>query len=236
MKTVALLGGMTYEASAVYYKVINDHIRQRLGGRFSAPLLLHSFNFQPLLEHMNQGRWDSVVEIFASALSHMKAAGAEAFVICANYPHKVAERVSELSSLEFLHIADFTAEEILRKGQRRIGLLGTRMVMEEGYIKDRMRDKFGVEVLVPEDQETRDRVHSELMDNLPSGRVSSELREILIGSARRMVEQGAQGIVLGSTDLAFALKPEDLDVVLFDTNVLHAKGVAEWMIEATDVD
>lgn len=156
-------------------------------------------------------------------------------MICANYPHKVADQVSELSGLPVLHIADFTAAEILRKGQRKVGLLGTKAVMEEGYIKDRMKKEYGVEVCVPEDQETRDKIHAELMENLPSGRVSNELREILISSAREMVdEHGAQGIILGSTDLAFALKPEDVEVELFDTNKLHARGVAEWMMGGTE--
>ncbi|KAF2487777.1 Asp/Glu racemase [Neohortaea acidophila] len=231
MRTVGLLGGMTYEASALYYKIINDHVRERLGGQKSASIILHSFNFQPLLENMNAGRWGSVIDLFTSAIHPMKAAGAEAFVICANYPHKVADEVVEKSGLPVLHIADFTATKILRRKKRKVGLLGAKAVMEEGYIKDRMRDKFGVEVLVPDEQSIRDRIHEALVKNLTRGVVTKELRELLISSAEKMIDDGAEGIILGSTDLAFALKPEDVDVELFDTNLLHAKGVGEWVIQ-----
>ena len=230
MKTVALLGGMTYEASALYYKIINGYVRKQLGGRYSAPLILHSFNFHPLLAAMNQGHWDVVADRFVDAASHMKAAGAEGLVICANYPHKIADVVEQRSGMHVLHIADLTAEEIVRCGKRKVGLLGMKMVMEEDYIKGRMKERYGIDVLVPLEQDARDSIHNELMSNLPSGRVTPELRRLLIQSSRAMIDDGAEGIILGSTDLAFALKPDDVEVPLFDTNLVHAEGVARWLL------
>ena len=166
----------------------------------------------------------------------MKAGGAQALLICANYPHKVADEVEKQSGLELLHIADFTAKEIVDSNKRKVGLLGTKMVMEEGYIKDRMKKKYGVDVLIPSSQSVRNELHEEFMNNLPSGKVSDRLREVLIRTTREMIDDGAEGLILGSTDLAFALEPEDVDVPLFDTNELHAKGVAEWLIEKGDVE
>ena len=230
MKTVALLGGMTFEASILYYNVINRFVRERLGGRYSAPVILHSFNFHPILEAMNRGEWDWVTAQFVSAATHMKASGAQGLVICANYPHKVADVVEEQSGLELLHIADFTAREIVKHKIRKVGLLGMKMVMEEGYIKERIMRKYGIEVIVPAQQQVRDKVHEELMGALPNGVVTEELQNFLVQVSEELVRDGAEGIILGSTDLAFALKSDHVRVPLFDTNKIHATRVASWLL------
>lgn len=235
MKTIALLGGMTYEATALYYNTINSHIRTHLGGRHSASLLLQSYNFDTILNLMLTGKWDEVTTIFTASATHFKSQGAKALVICANYPHKIADEVEKRSELEVLHIADFTARAVLAAGCTTVGLLGTKNVMEEGYIKGRMLEKFGVGVIVPERLEIRDRVHETLVATLTKGIVNEEIRSLLVGCAEELVERGAEGIVLGSTDLGFALKQEDVRVPLFDTNELHAKGVADWMTEESDL-
>lgn len=236
MRTIALLGGMTYEATSLYYNTINSVIRCRLGGRHCASLLLHSYNFDPILSLMLTGKWEEVTSIFTTSAISFKNQGAKGLVICANYPHKIADEVEKESGLEVLHIADFTAEAVLKTGCNKVGLLGTKNVMEESYIKVRMTSKFGVEVIVPAAQETRDRVHETLVATLTKGIVNEEIRALLIGCAKDLIERGAEGIILGSTDLAFALKKEDVSVPLFDTNELHAEGVAEWMIEERDLE
>ena len=199
------------------------------------PPIMHSFNFHPILEAMNHGDWDSVADDFIAAAKHMKAAGAQGLVICANYPHKIADRVEGRSGLPVLHIADFTAQEIICSGKRRVGLLGTKMVMEEDYIKGRMR-RSGVDVIVPAEQNVRDYIHSELMSNLPSGKVTEELRKSLIDASNALIDEGAEGVILGSTDLAFALKSDDVDVPLFDTKMIHAEGVARWVLEDHEIE
>lgn len=156
-------------------------------------------------------------------------------VICANYPHKIAHEVEKRSGLEVLHIADFTARDVLKIGCWKVGLLGTKNVMEESYVKGRIASEFGVEVIVPAAREMRNRLHETPVTTLTKGIVNEEIRKLLVGCAEELVERGAEGIILGSTDLAFALKKEDLSVPLFDTNELHAKGVAEWMIEESDL-
>lgn len=235
MKTIALLGGMTYEATSLYYNTINSVIRSRLGGRHCASLLLHSYNFDPILSLMLTGKWEEVTAIFTTSAISFKSQGAKGLVICANYPHKIADEIEKRSGVEVLHIADFTAQAVLKAGCNKVGLLGTKNVMEESYIKGRMTSNFGVEVIVPAAQETRDRVHETLVATLTKGIVNEEIRALLIGCAKELIEGGAEGVILGSTDLAFALKKEDVSVPLFDTNELHAQGVAEWMIEESDL-
>lgn len=235
MRTVGLLGGMTFEATALYYSIINKQVRSTLGSEYSAPLLLHSFNFHPLLKLMQAGAWDEVTRTFVSAAKGLEAAGAEGLVICANFPHKVAEEVEGLIKIPLLHIADFTGQAIKDAGARKVGLLGAKAVMEQPYIKGRISQKFGIEVLVPEEQVIRDAIHQELMATLPSGKVTPEIRTLLIQQAQSLVSQGAEGIILGSTDLGFALKEGDVNVPLFDTNYIHAKGIAEWVLGETRV-
>ncbi|QDS73293.1 hypothetical protein FKW77_005208 [Venturia effusa] len=226
-----LLGGMTYEATSLYYNTINSAIRSRLGGRHCASLLLHSYDFDPILSLMLAGNWEEVTSIFTTSAISFKNQGAKGLVICANYPHKIADEVEERSGLDVLHIADFTAQAVLKAGCKKVGLLGTKNVMEESYIKDRISSNFEIEVIVPSDQKTRDRVHQTLVATLTRGIVNEEIQALLVECARSLIERGAEGIILGSTDLAFALKREDVSVPLFDTNELHARGVAEWMIE-----
>ena len=231
LRTVGLLGGMTYDATALYYRTINDHVRSVLGGSTSAPILIHSFDFGPLLPLFLKGEWDSVTELFVEAADGLIKAGAQAIVICANFPHMVADRVQErLGDIPILHIADFTGAAIKKTGKQRVGLLGAKPVMEEAYIKERIRRKYGIEVLVPEAQNDRDDVHHTMMESLPSGNITSEVKMLLRRHAQNLISRGAEGLILGSTDLGFAIKPGDVSVPLFDTNQIHAQGIAEWIL------
>lgn len=229
MKTIGFLGGMTYHSTALYYSLINKHIHHALGGSASASMIMHSFNHAETAALFSAGRWDAVADKFITASKHLKTAGAEGLALGCNIGHKVAERVEQGAGLPVLHIADFSAKDVQRRGLGKIALLATRTAMEDSFIKERLREKAGVEVLVP-DQEERIAINKAVFDELCAGIVTSETKSLMAGVVERLVDQGAQGVVLACTDLQFVLKQEDVAVPLLDTMELHAKGLADWSL------
>ena len=194
-------------------------------------MLIHSFDFGPLHSLFMSGEWEKVTELFVDAANGLINGGAQGIVICANFPHLVADAVQgRLGDIPILHIADFTGAAIKKAGKQRVGLLGAKPVMEEAFIKGRIQQKYNIEVLVPEKQSDRNEVHSEMMGSLPKGDITPEVKLSLRRHAQKLVERGAEGLILGSTDLGFALKPGDVDVPLFDTNQIHAEGIAGWVL------
>jgi len=230
MRTLGLLGGMTFESTALYYDIINRHVRSQLGGRHSARLLLYSVDQEPMVQHAMAGRWDKFADVFVKAAENQKAGGAEAIVMCASLAHKVADDVENAVGLPLLHVADFTARGILDKGLNKVALLGTAAVMEGDFMRGRIQKRFGIEVLIP-DEEDRKRINDGIVNELTTGKVSDRTKAFLVSMAEDLVGQGAQGLILGSTDLGFVIKEEDVGVPLFDTALLHARGVAAWAIE-----
>ncbi|KAJ9602495.1 hypothetical protein H2200_013038 [Cladophialophora chaetospira] len=229
MRTVGLLGGMTFEATAIYYNVINRHVRSKLGGRRSAPLFLYSADQEVMLQHATKGDWTAFAKVFISAGNALKGGGAEGLAICASLAHKVADEVESQVGLPVLHVADFTAKGILAKGLKRVALLGTAVVMEGEFMKGRIEQKFGIDVLVPGSEE-RARINQGIVSELTTGKVSPETKAFFIQTIKDLCDRGAQGLILGSTDLGFLIKQEDVDIPLFDTALLHAQGVAEWVV------
>ncbi|KUI70637.1 Uncharacterized protein YgeA [Cytospora mali] len=229
MKTIGFLGGMTYHSTALYYSLINKHIQSALGGSSSAELIMHSFNHAETAELFAAGRWDAVADKFTTAARHLKAAGAEGLAIGCNIGHKVAGEVEEGAGLPVLHIADFTAREVRARGLGKVALLATRTAMEDGFIKGRLSEKAGVEVLIP-NQEERMAIDRAVFEELGAGIVADETKKLMAGVVERLVGQGAQAVVLACTDLQFVLKQEDVAVPVLDTMELHAKGLAEWSL------
>lgn len=229
MKTIGFLGGMTYHSTTIYYSLINSHVQRQLGGCASASIIMHSLNHGDISALFAAGRWEEVADKFVAAAEHMRAGGAQALAIGCNAGHKVAEEVASRSGLPLLHTADFTAEEIRRRGLAKVALLGTRTAMEGDFIKGRLREGAKVEVLVPgeEDCVAIDRaIMEEIGAGIFSDSTKAKMREIV----ERMVGLGAQAVVLACTDLQFVLKQEDVTIPLLDTMELHAKGIADWAL------
>lgn len=233
MKTIGFLGGMTYHSTSLYYNLINSHIQRKLGGSASASLIMHSFNHAETAALFADGRWDAVADKFVNAATHMRAAGAQGVAIGCNIGHKVAEEVERRSGLPLLHIADFTAPAIRRLGLSKVALLATRTAMEDDFIRGRLSEKAGVEVLVPEEGD-RIAINTAVFDELGAGIVTDKTKVLMRDVVSKLVKLGAQGVVLACTDLQFVLKPGDIQVPLLDTMELHAEGLAEWSLGDAD--
>jgi aspartate racemase len=229
MKTLGLLGGMSWESTAIYYRLLNQAAKERLGGLHSARLVLWSVDFHELEEAMRAGNWDAVGSQLAAAARALEAAGAEGLLLTSNTLHRVAPAIESAVGIPFLDLIELTAAEIRRAGLARVGLLGTRFTMEEDFYRARLEQDGDVEVLVPDagDRALVDRV---IFEELCRGRIEAasrtEFRRILAALAAR----GAQGVVLGCTELGLLVGAGDAPVPLFDTTLIHATRAADWAL------
>jgi len=225
MKTLGLIGGMSWESTVPYYRTINQTVKERLGGLHSARLLLYSVDFAEIEKLQHAGDWDAAGEMLADAARSLKAGGAELLVICTNTMHKVARAVEAASGLPLLHIADATGEAIRAQGIERIGLLGTRFTMEQDFYRQRLIERHGLDVLVP-DADERDLVHRVIYDELCQGVIREESRAQYRRVMAALVARGAQGIILGCTEIGLLVGEGDASVPQFDTAALHARAAA----------
>lgn len=225
MKTLGLIGGMSWESTVPYYRIINQTVKERLGGLHSARLLLYSVDFAQIEKLQHAGDWDAAGEVLADAARALEAGGAELLVICTNTMHKVADAVEAASGLPLLHIADATGEEIRAHGLQRVGLLGTRFTMEQDFYRQRLEQRHGLEVLVPAAPD-RDIVHRVIYDELCQGMIDDASREHYKRIIATLVARGAQGVILGCTEIGLLVGPGDASVPLFDTAALHARHAA----------
>ncbi|MGH8080994.1 MAG: aspartate/glutamate racemase family protein [Lysobacter sp.] len=225
MTTLGLLGGMSWESTLPYYRLINETVRERLGGLHSARLLLYSVDFAEVERLQHAGDWDAAGALLGRAASALRAGGAQVLVICTNTMHKVAAQVEAASGLPLLHIADPTGAAIRAAGLTRIGLLGTRFTMEQDFYRQRLIEQHGLEVLVPP-QDDREIVHRAIYDELCLGRIRDESRQQYRRIIAGLVARGAQGVILGCTEISLLIGPEHVDVALFDTTALHAHAAA----------
>ncbi len=224
MKTLGLIGGMSWESTVPYYRLINQTVKQELGGLHSARLLLYSVDFAEIERLQMSGDWDTAGQVLADAGRALRAGGAELLVICTNTMHKVADAVEAASGLPLLHIADATANEIRARGLHRVGLLGTRFTMEQDFYRQRLVG-HGLEVLVP-DADDRGIVHRVIYDELCLGQVRDESRQQYRRIIADLVARGAQGVILGCTEIGLLVGDDDASVPLFDTAALHARHAA----------
>lgn len=232
MRTVGLIGGMSWESSLTYYQRINTLVKERLGGLHSARLVLYSVDFQVIETLQRGGRWDEAGQQLADAGRALRAAGAECLLICTNTMHKVAETVESSAGLPLLHIADTTGDAIRAAGLGRIGLLGTRFTMEEAFYRERLRERHGIDVITPEEAD-RARVHAIIYEELCLGRLLDTSRAELLAIVDRLAAQGAQGVVLGCTELPLLVQPGQCALPLFDTTELHARAAVEFALAAS---
>lgn len=229
MKTIGLIGGMSWESSSEYYRILNEEVKQRLGGLHSAKCVLYSVDFEEIELCQRNGEWDKAAQILTDAARSLEAAGADFILICTNTMHKVANEIQAGIHIPLLHIADITAQQVLSNGIKTIGLLGTRYTMEQDFYKSRLESK-GIRVLVPKETD-RIIVNTVIYDELCLGQIIDESRTRYKRIIEDLIEQGAEGIILGCTEIGLLVKTEDSTVQLFDTTLLHAKGAVNLALE-----
>jgi aspartate racemase len=231
VKTIGLLGGMSWESTALYYREINEEVKRRLGGLHSAKLLLASVDFHEVERLQHAGEWDEAGRLLGGLARSLEGAGADFLVLCTNTMHRVAPAIEAAVGIPLLHIADPTGEEIRSAGVARIGLLGTRFTMEQDFYRDRLRERHGLDVLVPAGEE-RELVHRVIYDELCVGRVEDASREAYRQVIAGLVDRGARAVILGCTEITMLVGPNDSAVPLFDTTALHARRAAAIAVGA----
>jgi aspartate racemase len=226
VKRIGLLGGMSWESSSEYYRLVNQLVRERVGGLSSADCVMRSLDFAPVEEMQRRGDWEAAGELLAREAAGLEAAGAELLVLCTNTMHKLAAEVEAAISIPFVHIADATAAAVREAGLSRVGLLATAYTMEQDFYVGRLRDRHGLGVLVPAEADRRT-VHDVIYDELCVGVVREPSRAAYREVMARLVERGAEAILLGCTEIDLLVRPDDAGVPIFDTTALHARAAVE---------
>lgn len=229
MKTIGLIGGMSWESTVTYYKIINEIVKEKLGGLHSAKCILYSIDFQEIEECQANGNWEKSGEILGEAANNLEKAGADFIVICTNTMHKVINQIKEKISIPILHIAEMTAEKILEKGLKNIALLGTKYTMEQDFYKSKLIEK-GINVIIP-DKNDIEIINKVIYDELCLGTINSNSKKKFLEIVDKLRSKGAEGIILGCTEIGLLIKNEDTDVPLFDTAVIHAEEAAIYSIK-----
>lgn len=229
MKTIGLVGGMSWESSIEYYRIINETVKAKLGGLHSAKSIMYSVDFAEIEALQHQGEWSEAAALIIRAAESLERGGADFFIVCSNTMHKVADEVQKHVRIPLLHIADATAREIKGQQLKTIGLLGTRFTMEDDFYSGRLMGKHGLQVLIPSAEE-RGVVHRVIYDELCAGQVKPSSREQYVRVMDHLVENGAEGIVLGCTEIGLLVGAKDSRVPLFDTTKIHAVAAVEFAL------
>jgi aspartate racemase len=229
MKTIGLIGGMSWESTAEYYRIINQAVKEKLGGHHSARLVMYSVDFEEIEDLQHRDRWDELTRLMIEAARRVERGGADFLLICTNTMHMMAGEVGESISIPLLHIADATAQAIKAEGLTRVGLLGTRFTMEQDFYKGRLEEIYGIEVLIP-GEEDREAVHAIIYDELCHGIADPSSKGMFNRVIGKLASEGAQGIVLGCTEIPLLIKQEDAAVPMFDTAEIHAKAAVDYAL------
>ncbi len=229
MKTIGLIGGMSWESSLEYYRIVNEEVKKKLGGFHSAKCIMYSVDFAEIEELQRLGDWERAGWILSQTALSLEAAGADFLVLCTNTMHKVAPAIESAVSIPLLHIADPTAERIKARGFKKVGLLGTRFTMEDDFYRGRLEKKHGLEVIVP-DENDRQMVHHVIYYELCDGRLQEEARKKFRSVIEKMAAAGAQGVILGCTEIGLLVKEKDSPLPVFDTTVIHAEAAVEYAL------
>jgi aspartate racemase len=229
MKVIGLIGGMSWESSAEYYRIINETTKTRLGPLFSAKSLMYTVNFHEIEQMQHKGQWEQAGDILVVVAKSLERGGADCIVLCTNTMHKLAHSIEAAVSIPFIHIADATAEKIKAQGIKKIGLLGTGFTMEQDFYKGRLIEKYGLEVMVPEKSD-RDIVHQIIYDELCQGRILTASKAEYVRIMENLVKQGAEGIILGCTEIMMLVSQADSSVPVFDTTTLHAVAAVDFAL------
>lgn len=230
MKTLGLIGGMSWESTAIYYRLLNEIARDRLGGLHSAELLLWSFDFAEVAERQHAGDWDGAAAMIAAAARRLEAGGAKALLLCTNTMHKVAPAVEAACGIPLIHIADATAERLKAAGMKRPALLATRFTMEGDFYVGRLRDRHGLDPLVP-GEEGRAAIHRIIYEELCRGVVRPESKAAYLSEIEALRRAGADGLILGCTEICMLIGPEDTELPTFDTTRIHAEAAMGFALD-----
>jgi aspartate racemase len=231
MKTIGVIGGMSWESSAEYYKLINRHTKARLGGHHNARSLMVTVDFAPIEALQRTGDWPALGEQLADAARQLERGGAELVILATNTMHRVCEAIEQAIDVPFLHIADPTGDALRAAGIERVGLLGTRYTMEQTFYTGRLRERHGLETRVPDEAERAD-VHRIIYDELCHGAIRDDSRRVYQRVISDLAARGAQAVILGCTEITLLIKPEHAALPVFDTTALHAQAAVDWAIEA----
>jgi aspartate racemase len=230
MKTIGLIGGMSWESTIPYYKIVNETVKARLGGLHSAKIVLYSVDFAEIERMQHRGDWVAAGRLLAAAAQALQAAGADFLVLCTNTMHKVAPAIEAAVGIPLLHIADPTAQAIHEVGHKTVGLLGTRFTMEQPFYKDRLIQNHGLQVVIPS-ADDRAAVHQIIYDELCLGQIVPQSRETYRRVIAALAAQGAEAVILGCTEISLLIGPQDASLPLFDTTGIHARAAAAYALE-----
>lgn len=229
MKTIGLIGGMSWESTVTYYQVINETIKKQLGGLHSAKCILYSVDFDEIEKYQVSREWDKSADVLSEAAQALERAGADYIVICTNTMHKVAPEIGRRIHIPILHIADMTAAELQKQGIKKVGLLGTKYTMRQDFYKNILIEQ-GIEVVIPNDADV-DVVNRIIYDELCLGKISEQSKDIYLDIIMKLAQDGAQGIILGRTEIGLLVRQSDTDIPLFDTTLIHAEQAALKSLE-----
>jgi len=229
MKTIGLLGGMSWESTVGYYRAINERVKNTLGGLHSAKIAMYSVDFDSIEKLQHEGDWEETARILSKAAQSVESAGAEFLLICTNTMHKVAPEIEKSIKIPLLHIADATAEVLVHEGIKKVGLLGTAFTMEQDFYKDRLSENHGLNVLVPE-KEDRQVVHNIIYQELCLGKIESNSKAEYLRIIDSLSNQGAEAVILGCTEIGMLVSQGDTNVKLLDTTAIHAEKAVEYAI------
>ena len=233
MKTIGLLGGMSWQSTLGYYRAINEGVKKSLGGLHSAKIAMVSVDFEPIEQLQHEGDWKGTAKILAEAAINIETAGADFLLICTNTMHKVAPEIEAAINIPLLHIADATAETLIKQGIKKVGLLGTAFTMEQEFYKGRLTNNYGLKVFIPNETD-RKIVHNVIYQELCLGNVMPDSKAEYLRIINALAAQGAEAVILGCTDIGMLVEQADTNVTLFDTTVIHAKKAVEFSTSIKD--
>ena len=229
MKTIGLIGGMSWESTIPYYRIINEEVKEKLGGLHSAKIILYSVEFDEIEKCQSSGEWEKSGEILGNAAKGIENAGADFILICTNTMHKVAPQIASMINIPIIHIADATADGLEKRNIKTVGLLGTKYTLTQDFYKQRLIDR-GIKVVIP-DEEDIETVNSVIFDELCVGKIEDSSREKYKKIIKTLADKGAEGVILGCTEIGLLISQTDVDIPVFDTTVIHAKRAAELSME-----
>ena len=229
MKTIGMLGGMSWESSLEYYRIVNESVKARLGGFHSADCLMYSVDFDEIESLQHQDRWEELTKMMVDAAKRIEAGGAELLIICTNTMHMMAPQMQAAIHIPLLHIADAAGEAIKVMGLQTVGLLGTKFTMEGDFYRQRLNERFGLNVLIP-DEADRETVHNTIYGELVKGVINPDSRRAFLTIIDKLKAKGAQGVVLGCTEIPLLVKQSDVDIPVFDTTRIHAEAAVNWAL------
>ncbi|PFH90745.1 aspartate/glutamate racemase family protein [Bacillus sp. AFS088145] len=230
MKTIGLIGGMSWESSLLYYQIMNERVKEKLGGHHSAKSLLYSVDFQEIKTLQFEDRWDELTKIMIEIAKKLETNGADCLVICTNTMHKMAKKVEESVKIPLLHIADATAKEIVTNGIKKVALLGTAFTMEHDFYKGRLIEQFGLDVIVPNEAE-RKLIHTIIYEELCLGIVKEESKQVYLNIIDHLIEHGAEAVILGCTEITMLISQENCNIPVFDTTRIHAESAVDFALD-----